>query len=307
MVKTFSLTSLLLPFRCGRILAAKHKSNNLRKESSSGGVFGQLATWVIEHGGVVIGAAYVGTDVQHIVIDKISDIWRLQKSKYAPSSLKNPTIKQTLSFAESRWVLFSGTPCQVMSIKSKYGNMSKLILVEIACHGVPRIDSYRAFINDNGIENVDFRNKRIGWKNYEIKMQHKDGSVTYHNPMDVPYFRDYMTGETMQKRCFNCVAKYFRSGADFTLADFWGANEFVPEMDDDMGVSLVFLHTQKSQQLWSKVASLFVTRKVPLSNAIRYNSSVVRPAKSQPIFIEKTAKLKLFLLKKLYILYKDIL
>src|SRR5574344_2929728 len=47
----------------------QHKDEKILRESTSGGLFTALATWVIEHGGVVYGAAYDGDFViRHVGI-----------------------------------------------------------------------------------------------------------------------------------------------------------------------------------------------------------------------------------------------
>ena len=100
-------------------IAAYSKKQSVVNTSSSGGVFYHLAMYVINHGGIVFGASFnKDQTVQHIGIEKKSDIARLQGSKYVQSE-----IGQTYFFAEkelkkNRLVLFVGTPLSNSSIKT---------------------------------------------------------------------------------------------------------------------------------------------------------------------------------------------
>ena len=67
--------------------AAYSKNEQIRKCSSSGGVFSVLAQIVLKHNGVVFGAAFDDEwNVHHIIIDKLNDIHKLRGSKYVQSS-----------------------------------------------------------------------------------------------------------------------------------------------------------------------------------------------------------------------------
>ena len=39
----------------------------------------------------------------------------------------------------------------------------------------------------------------------------------------------------LRPSCYQCQAKSGRSHSDITIADFWGINTEMPEMDDDKG------------------------------------------------------------------------
>ena len=271
-----------------KIFATRNVDDNVRLTSSSGGVFYALASWVLQHGGVVIGVAFGETayDVRHIVVDNKDDLLKLQKSKYAPSSMANQVVVESLRKANNIWVLFSGTPCQVMAVRKKYGMLSKLLLVEIACHGVPTKEAYYSFLKENDIVHVDFRCKRQGWKNAEIEMIHSDGSVSYQHCIDNSFYKDYVSGKNLRKSCLSCSAKYFKSGADFTLADFWGVDAFVPELDDNKGTSLVFLHTKKAEKIWNKISNMFLSTKVAFYEATHWNPCIYRPFGAESTMFE---------------------
>jgi hypothetical protein len=45
-----------------------------------------------------------------------------------------------------------------------------------------------------------------------------------------------------------------KSGSDITIGDYWGVENTLPEFDDDAGVSVVMLNTEKGLSLYGSVA-----------------------------------------------------
>lgn len=263
---------------CESIFAVINNSDKVRQTSSSGGVFFALAQWVIAQGGVVIGAAYGDTAavVQHIAVENLVDLPRLQKSKYAPSSLSDPSVAEVLQQADTRWVLFSGTPCQVKAIRQKYHG-HKLLCVEVACHGVPKREAYLQYLAENHIEIIDFRCKKPdGWQG--IELVYDDGRVCYEKSTENSFYRAFSEGSILRESCHRCAAKHFSSGADFTLADFWGVEAFAPEMNDGKGASVVILHTNLAKNLWKEVSSQFRQKKISFYEATHWNPCIYRDA-----------------------------
>lgn len=76
-------------------------------------------------------------------------------------------------------VLFSGTPCQIRALKSFLGkNYENLITVDLFCHGAPSPkiwNKYLEFANANNehIDSISFRDKRISWENYSLTIKYK--------------------------------------------------------------------------------------------------------------------------------------
>ena len=97
--------------------AAMNRSDAVRKESSSGGVFSLLAESVIQNGGVVFGAAFNECfDVEHIAVETMEDLARLRGSKYTQSRIGTVFQQVRHHLKAGREVLFSGTPCQIVGL-----------------------------------------------------------------------------------------------------------------------------------------------------------------------------------------------
>ena len=94
--------------------AAINKDEAVRMRSSSGGMFLALTKWTIEQGGVVFGARFNDQwEVVHDYTETLEGIEPFMRSKYVQSRIGD-TFKQAKQFLEQgRWVLYSGTPCQI--------------------------------------------------------------------------------------------------------------------------------------------------------------------------------------------------
>lgn len=145
--------------------------DKLLSGSASGGAFITLAKYVIEElKGVVYGAAFdKNFNVVHTEGVCIEDVQKMQNSKYVQSNIVDilPEIKKRLK--EGRFVLFSGTPCQVSAVLAHVGERlrSRLIAVDIICHGVPSPGFWRKYLKETYgdiVEDFSFRNREFRYQ-----------------------------------------------------------------------------------------------------------------------------------------------
>lgn len=261
--------------------AAFSYNDEVRLRSSSGGIFTQLAEEIINtKGGVVFGVEFdENWDVRHSFCEKTEDIGRFQGSKYVQSQIKDSYIKVRGFLNDGRFVLFSGTPCQISGLKlflrKEYLN---LITVEVICHGVPSPKvwkDYLASLGDaNTISGFNFRDKsKFGWRRYSYKLTRNNGMSQYFEYGNNAYSEAFLNNLTLRPSCFNCPSKLSNSRADITLGDYWGIEHVHQDLDDDKGCSIVILHTEKGQSLFERISC--VVRETELDNVITYNPSLV--------------------------------
>ena len=95
---------------------------------------------------------------------------------------------------------------------------------------------------------------------------------------DSLYMKLFVGGYITRPSCQHCPAKGHSRVSDLTLGDFWGIWNSHPELDDDRGVSLVLVHTEKG------LAALGRLKKhaVALEEACRENPAIVRSAAPNP-------------------------
>lgn len=108
--------------------------------STSGGLASAFARYIItELKGVVYGCT--GFDcfhVRHIRVEREEELALLKGSKYVQSDTSGiyQQIKKDLN--NGRYVLFIGTPCQVVALRRFLHNeYTMLYCIEFVCHGVP--------------------------------------------------------------------------------------------------------------------------------------------------------------------------
>lgn len=231
--------------------AAVNADEKERMMSSSGGVFSLLSRGVIADGGVVFGARFEGDwNVVHDCANQMQGIARFLGSKYVQSVIgENYLLVEDLLKNKGRKVLFTGTPCQIaglrLFLKQEYED---LFLVEVACHGVPSPKVWRQHLASTAgrsmVTRVNFRSKTTGWRNYSVIIGKKS---RLHD--DDEFMGCFIKNYSVRPSCFNCRFKGRHSGADLTLADFWGIETVAPHLDDDKGTSLVIVHTAKGREL----------------------------------------------------------
>ena len=241
-------------------LAAKNKNIEIRKQSTSGGVFTALAQYCINNGGIVCGAAYDSDN--HVVHSLFSDevhIAKMRSAKYSQSYSEHTFLEIREMLKNNRWVLFSGTPCQVAALRSYLGkDYNTLILVDIVCHGVPSPliwDKYLADLNRNSeakLKSINLRSKVSGWSryNYSTEFVYENGKKIV-IPQNENYFmRGFVSNLYLRPSCSHCSFKGVDRVSDFTLGDYWGIWNQYAEFDDNVGTSMIIIHGTKGRMLW---------------------------------------------------------
>ena len=65
--------------------------------------------------------------------------------------------------------------------------------------------------------------------------------------------RAFLADLILRPSCYSCPSKSGRSGSDLTIADYWAIPQVAPEFDDDKGVSLVLVQTEKGKSFYQSL------------------------------------------------------
>ena len=109
-------------------------------------------------------------------------------------------------------------------------------------------------------------------------LEAEESEVYLQETLDVNVFmRGFLKDLYLRPSCHECPAKSGKSHSDITIADFWGVSRYFPEYDDDRGVGLVLVNTEKGNQILSslkidKIESSF-------EQAVAGNPAIVRSAR----------------------------
>lgn len=211
--------------------------DKLRSGSSSGAVFPLLAQTVLEKGGYICGAAFADDklSVEHILINKSSDLIKLKGSKYLQSNTKD-CYRQIRSLLQAgRTVLFTGTPCQVAGLKGfLQKNYENLLCVDIICHGTPSPKVYRKYISELGLkgklQEVNFRNKKYGWGTINsVTIATSEDEYSCLAKDDI-FMQVFLKNLCLRKSCGQCPFNKMPRQGDLTIGDFWGVRAYKKTM-----------------------------------------------------------------------------
>lgn len=276
-----------LPSEMPKAYGAHSVRDDLRARSSSGGFFSELAELVLAKGGAVYGAAY-GEDyrVHHIRVHSAQELKKLCGAKYAQSDLGDTFRSVKKELEEGTMVLFSGTPCQAAGLRTFLGkDYDGLILVDFVCHGVPspeawtRYVSYRAAQDNNGTlpKSINMRSKHTGWSRYRYSNLYTyDGKKYTAGSAEDLFMRLFVGDQINRLSCAGCAFKGYNRVSDFTMGDFWGAWDILPEMDDDRGMSVLLVHTAKGASLLEQFRDNLNVMEITLEEASRQNPAMLR-------------------------------
>lgn len=304
------------------VFAAKNPNEEIRKESSSGGIFTLLAEQTIDSGGVVFGVKWnEHFEAIHAYTETKDGLADFRGSKYVQSQTGD-TFKQTEQFLkQGRQVLYSGTPCQIAALKlylkKEYDN---LLTVDIICHGTPSPGVFRWYLSEElqmtvarqnnkktkfsnpssitsiakadilakeqgfKIKDIRFRDKQLGWKKFSFVLTLESLSSIQNNNISISsplnentFLRGFLANIYLRPSCYACPAKSGKSGSDITLADYWGINSLMPELDDDRGISAITINSTKGQNaLHSTDAELYTA---PYEDLCAKNPSLLHSCK----------------------------
>lgn len=264
------------------VYAAYAKDKTLRMNSSSGAMFSLLAENIIRNGGVVYGVA-MSSDcygAEYVRVTSVSKLESIRGSKYLQAKLGSTYKNVERDLKNGLTVLFTGTGCYVNGLTSflnkRYDN---LFCVDIICHGTPSPKLWKKYVEYREAQNkskmiyASFRNKeRHNWDGFEMKEIDKAHKTIYISRHIDPFFSFFVSNICLRPSCYECVAKKYKT-SDITIADFWGIDNVAPEMNDNLGVSLVIVRTQKGQHLFNLINDKLIKKSVTYEEGVRENKS----------------------------------
>ena len=309
-----------------QVYAANNPNEEVRMQSSSGGVFTLLAETIIQEGGVVFGVRFNDDwEVIHDYTETKEGLAAFRGSKYVQSRIGESYCQVERFLKKGRKVLFTGTPCQIaglnLFLRKEYDN---LLTVDFICHGVPSPGVWKSYLEElialkgnqknsvlshskpiilnsiRDISRIEFRNKRLGWKKFSfaLTLSVPDGHGTKNTVLlSEPYnenifMKGFLADLFLRPSCYACPAKCLKSGSDITIGDYWGIQNVMPEIDDDKGICCLMVNTDKGGQLLSS-KEWVEYRKSDYSTVIKYNIACVvsvAPNLKRKLFFDKYQK-----------------
>lgn len=268
--------------------AAKSLKNNVCLNSSSGGIFGTIAKFVLDRGGVIYGCMMDEKfEVRHIRVVSNDQLKEIMRSKYVQSYMGNVYQQVENDLKHNRLVLFSGTPCQVAALNNYVSDnvKDKLFMIDIVCHGVASQEFFDSYLNEierqyGVIKNYIFRYKKTA-KNgmnwylaYCLKNTNRKKVRNW--PEDIYGFL-YMQAYIYRESCYKCKFSTLERVGDMTLCDFWGWEKYHSEFALGSAISGVLINDSKAINIWEKISNDLEYIETDIDNIKENNSCLVKP------------------------------
>ena len=239
-----------------RAYACYNRDEEVRRRSTSGGVFSLLADYFLEQkNGIVYGAKF--DENFNVIHDKATEKREAEAfngSKYVQSQMGKVYREIKSLLEKGRVVLFSGLPCQAEALKSYLGReYENLYIVDMVCFGVgsPFIwENYlQTFHDRRKIKEIVFKDKKEGWKQWMVRIREEGRDIYYERWANL-YMNSYLQRINIRPSCFQCAFKGIERNSDFTIADCWGIGEQNGRLNDNQGLSALLLHSQKAVDIF---------------------------------------------------------
>ena len=254
--------------------AAYCKSERQHILSASGGIFGTLASYVVEHDGYVVGAAFDNKmHLKHIIVNNKKDLIKLFGTKYVQSEIGDVYKKIEGLLNEGKKVFFSGTSCQVAGLKSfLQKEYDRLFCMDLICHGVPSPLIWGEYLKElspkDEIVDMTFRKKNRNNSNWPLMFKCRSGTEITEKYHDNKYIKGFIQNYYLRESCYHCKFKGLNRCSDITIGDFWGLETYDKGFYHQHGTSMVILHSEKGNNLFTSISDRLVYEEVPENIAI---------------------------------------
>ena len=292
-----------------------NKDKEKQQEYSSGGAFLRICKAYVEgkEDYAIYGASITTENiVKHIRVTNWDNVNQLSRSKYVQSDTENVYKQVKTDLSMNKYVVFSGTPCQVQALKNFLGKeYERLLLIDFVCHGVPSPMAYKKYCDSiaktlgKKIDKVLFRYKQeIGkdkkWDTQGMSILFDDGTSYKGTRADDVYMRAFSCELLSRSSCDECKFTKLNRVSDLTLGDFWGIEDKFPEyaIQNTAGTSVVLVDSVKGDKLIQKIKKEldnevleYVDLEIATKKNIPLNRSIV-PHSKRERFYENLRKKK---------------
>lgn len=221
-----------------RFFSAWHKDASIWKRSSSGGAFSAISDAFFDEYGenaVIYGCILnESLEATHIRATSKAERNKMCGSKYIGSRLSGifEQVQKDLLFNKN--VLFSGTPCQIASLKAfldiENCDRSLLLTVEVICHGVGSVrffNDYTAHLEKkykSKAVSCRFRAKSRPEKRQDMELIFENGKKYNASSTKYDWFYSvFLKDLVLRPSCYVCPYAKKERCADISIADHWGS------------------------------------------------------------------------------------
>lgn len=249
---------------------------NIREESSSGGLATAIELAFIRNGGVVCSCTFHSGRFEFDFAETEGEVSKFLGSKYVKSNPGGIYKKVLKRLKDGEKILFVGLPCQVAAAKHYTKNHQNLYTIDLICHGTPSPKILEKFLDDYDVKLVDLERIRFRVKNsFRLEQNGKQFAVP---TVTDNYLMTFLNSTSYTENCYQCNYAQLGRVGDITLGDSWGSE--LEKKIQDKGVSLILCQSDKGKNLIEK--SDLVLTDVELKRAIEHNHQLQHPSQKPP-------------------------
>lgn len=249
-----------------QVYAFQNTPEEVMKSSSGGAFIALCRAFERKHAGQVVfcGAAFdEKLNVVHSCVKTVMECEIFKGSKYVKSRCDFRKLEFEKYIEAGKYILFSGTPCQVFSLNQYIKNhelpRDRFLTIDVICHGTPKVEFWNAYKtwlenkNKSALVAYSFRYKLEGWKAYPAFAQFENKKVIVNTAETSVYSKMHMERYSISKGCFSCPFSKEERISDITLGDYWGVEHVFPEVKYKSGVSLMIVHSDQGVEIVEKI------------------------------------------------------
>ena len=104
-----------------------------------------------------------------------------------------------------------------------------------------------------------------GWHKHVEKIIYENGKIEYRDG----YTQLFYTNLPLRRSCGECPFSTIKRCGDFTVGDFWGVQDVLPEFDDNKGVSLLFFNNDRALERFDSFKEMLKYQEISVTDAVR--------------------------------------
>lgn len=266
------------------------------KNSTSGGAVTAFCEEILSKNGIIFGGAFdKDFEVKHMSAEKTEELKIFRSSKYVQSDLTDTFQRVKKSLDDGRYVMFTGTPCQVEGLlkylKKPY---EKLFTVDFVCRAVPSPLVWKKYKElktkkyNSEITYANFREKTYGYHSANLTLRFANGKKSIENTKTDYMLKSFFDGMCSRPSCNDCAFRKVKRVSDLTVFDCWDITRYVPDLaDDDKGYTAVIVQSEKGSQMLKDVNKKLIMYKADVDTLIKNDGFMavqnpdVHPKRSQ--------------------------
>ena len=124
-------------------------------------------------------------------------------------------------------------------------------------------------VNNSKVSEYYCRPKVKGWHIHNEMVIFKNGKKDFES-IETQIFKNlFHSHNILRPSCHNCKYTNTIRPSDITIADYWGIEKKMPEFDDNKGISLILLNTEKGTTIFNKIKKNLVYHQSNINDCLQ--------------------------------------